>query len=69
MNRVPGLDGVANFTIPLLDPSKDAGRVVVFGTPNPGWKNKYYLYPIPLDDLSLNENLKQNPGYRSSTGK
>ncbi len=36
--------------------------------PNPvnegrGWKDQYYLFPIPLNDLSLNENLTQNPGW------
>ncbi len=24
---------------------------------------KNYLYPIPLDEITLNENLLQNPGY------
>ncbi|WP_423127907.1 RagB/SusD family nutrient uptake outer membrane protein [Gaoshiqia sp. Z1-71] len=28
-----------------------------------GWKDQYYLFPIPLNDLSLNENLEQNPGW------
>jgi hypothetical protein len=22
-----------------------------------------YIFPIPLEDLQLNKNLKQNPGY------
>ena len=28
-----------------------------------GWKDHYYLYPLPLNDLALNPNLKQNPGW------
>lgn len=28
-----------------------------------GWKDQYYLFPIPLNDLSLNTNLVQNPGW------
>lgn len=28
-----------------------------------GWKDQYYLFPIPLNDLSLNTKLKQNPGW------
>lgn len=28
-----------------------------------GWKDQYYLFPIPLNDLSLNPNLTQNPGW------
>ncbi|MDR1672837.1 MAG: RagB/SusD family nutrient uptake outer membrane protein [Bacteroidales bacterium] len=64
LQRNPSLDGLNNFTMQIDDPSKDSGRVVIFETPNPGWLNKYYLYPIPLDDLTLNENLYQNPGYK-----
>lgn len=26
---------------------------------------QHYLYPIPLDQISLNPNLKQNPGWQS----
>lgn len=35
------------------DPSKD-GK---------GWDDAFYLFPIPKNDLSLNPNLKQNPGW------
>lgn len=28
-----------------------------------GWVDKYYLLPLPLNDLALNPNLKQNPGW------
>lgn len=28
-----------------------------------GWKDAYYLFPIPLNDLSLNPNLTQNTGW------
>ncbi|HJA54259.1 MAG TPA: RagB/SusD family nutrient uptake outer membrane protein [Candidatus Bacteroides intestinigallinarum] len=27
------------------------------------WKDKNYLYPLPADQLKLNPNLKQNPGW------
>ncbi|MBN9384608.1 MAG: RagB/SusD family nutrient uptake outer membrane protein [Chitinophagaceae bacterium] len=29
----------------------------------PQWDNKFYLYPIPYNDLQLNPNLGQNPGW------
>lgn len=29
------------------------------------WKDKNYLYPLPVDQLQLNKNLKQNPGWAS----
>ncbi len=32
--------------------------------PNPGWEDKCYLYPIPLKQTLLNENLVQNPGWK-----
>lgn len=28
-----------------------------------GWQDFYYLYPLPLNDLALNPNLVQNPGW------
>ena len=28
-----------------------------------GWMDKYYLFPIPLNDRALNTNLVQNPGW------
>ncbi|MDR1370892.1 MAG: RagB/SusD family nutrient uptake outer membrane protein [Dysgonamonadaceae bacterium] len=28
-----------------------------------GWLDKYYLFPIPLNDLALNPELEQNPGW------
>lgn len=28
-----------------------------------GWQSHYYLYPLPLNDLALNPNLSQNPGW------
>lgn len=27
------------------------------------WNDKHYLYPLPTDQLLLNPNLKQNPGW------
>lgn len=58
----------------LVIDGKDSGRVIIYGTlqnpslgtPNPGWLDKYYLFPLPIEDLILNENLKQNPGYPES---
>lgn len=31
--------------------------------PTPGWDDKYYLFPIPIKQTTLNENLDQNPGW------
>lgn len=56
---------------PLALDKKESGRIIIYGTaanpqmgiPNPGWLDKYYLYPLPIEDLVLNDKLKQNPGY------
>ena len=29
-----------------------------------GWQEHYYLFPIPLNDLSLNKSLEQNDGWK-----
>lgn len=42
------------------------GYIEFFGDPvkeGYGWKEHYYLYPLPLNDLALNPQLKQNPGW------
>ncbi len=54
---------VNKFNLQIVDDGTGGGRICLFGTPNPGWLNKYYLYPIPINDLTLNNNLQQNPGY------
>ena len=54
---------MSKFDLKIEDKTQDAGRICLFGTPTPGWTNKYYLYPIPINDLKLNTNLQQNPGY------
>lgn len=38
------------------------GYVYFFEEPL-GWLDKYYLHPIPLNQIALNGNLKQNPGW------
>ena len=45
---------------------EDIGRVVCVGdfmSQGKGWKDCYYLNPIPDTQLVLNENLEQNPGW------
>lgn len=56
----------------------DAGRVLLYGTldnpdlgtPKPGWTDKYYLSPLPINDLMLNDKLEQNPYWpRTNAGQ
>ena len=56
---------MSKFDLKIEDKTKDTGRICLFGKPTPGWTNKYYLYPIPINDLKLNAHLQQNPGYLS----
>ena len=49
-----------------IETGPDAGRCFRIDDPiaqGKGWKENYYLYPIPLNQITLNDNLKQNPGY------
>lgn len=56
---------IQNFNLPIVEDGNGGGRICLFGQPTPGWLNKYYLYPLPINDLVLNENLVQNPGYET----
>lgn len=40
----------------------EKGHIQFFPQPQ-GWLNKYYLEPIPTQELLLNKNLTQNPGW------
>ena len=42
--------------------TKNSDGVVVFESGRV-WKDRNYLYPIPADQLKLNPNLGQNPGW------
>jgi len=41
---------------------RNADGIILFGTGRT-WSEKNYLYPIPQDQLNLNSNLGQNPGW------
>lgn len=48
----------------VLENGSNGGRIVVLPSILRKWnESKDYLYPIPLQDLILNPNLKQNPGW------
>lgn len=44
-------------------PNGNEGYVYYFEQPS-GWQKHYYLYPLPLKQLALNKNLKQNPDWK-----
>ncbi len=60
---------ITKFTLAIYpDPDADAGRLMMFKAPNlndakQGWQDKYYLFALSHEDLTLNPALKQNPGY------
>jgi len=43
-------------------PSAVEGYVYFFAKPK-GWLDKYYYEPLPLEEIALNPNLEQNPGW------
>lgn len=44
-----------------------AGCIIMYN--NRQWDQKNYLYPLPSDQLQLNPQLKQNPGWRQEKGQ
>jgi hypothetical protein len=46
----------------IINGGSAQGYVQFFNKPA-GWLDKYYLEPLPTQDLALNPQLKQNPGY------
>jgi hypothetical protein len=46
--------------------SKDKEGYIDFFLAPKGWLEHYYLYPLPLKDLTLNKKLVQNPGWKSN---
>jgi len=53
-------------SLKIVASGKDAGRGYVWDDPvasGKGWKDSYYLFPIPTTQLALNPNIKQNPGW------
>lgn len=45
------------------DPGTNAYRILYPSYGTRTWNDKLYLYPIPTQELSLNKNLVQNPGW------
>ena len=46
--------------------SMTEGYIYLFNDPvkdGKGWLEKYYLYQVPLEEIALNPNLTQNPGW------
>ncbi len=52
-----------NTVLGAVDPATQKPRVLYPGYSQRTWNDKLYLYPLPLQELSLNPNLTQNPGW------
>lgn len=53
----------------VLENGRNGGRIVNLPDITKAWdEQKDYLYPIPLDELLLNTNLTQNPGWDTTGG-
>jgi hypothetical protein len=63
-NRMyPNIQGLSNANI-KLDNGGNSGYVKNANIATPlGWLDKYYLEPVPLQELAINPNLKQSPGW------
>lgn len=61
-----GTGKIYNVETGLPDPDAAEGYIYLFNDPvkdGKGWLDKYYLYMIPSNDIILNTNLTQNPGW------
>lgn len=47
----------------FFDLKRTSRADAVLGAEKPGWKSTDVNYPIPLQEINTNHNLKQNPGY------
>lgn len=59
----------SNITIQLASPAKwlsvPGGKVINYDLKGRKWYDRMYLEPIGTDDITLNPNLAQNPGYEN----
>lgn len=64
-NRPSGGSGVQVYALDDLHlKNQTEGRMVINGDVQKNWNEfKDYLYPIPLQELTVNPNLEQNPGW------
>ena len=51
-----------NFNHPIQNDAPE-GYIQLVPNPAPEFPDYYYLYPLPSDELALNPNLEQNPGW------
>ncbi len=52
----------ANSPIPIQGGGNE-GYISYERLPKPSWPEHYYLYPFPLQEISINSKLTQNPGW------
>ena len=58
--------GLLNLTSTLKDNTLTEGYLYIQADPltqGKGWLDKYYLYCVPTEEIILNPNLSQNPGW------
>lgn len=57
-----GTEFQTSWSNPAPSQSKDDNGCLIMDN-NRKWTDKNYLFPLPSDQLKLNTNLKQNPGW------
>jgi hypothetical protein len=58
--------GLLNLSSTLKDNNLTEGYLYIQADPltqGKGWLDKYYLYCVPTEQIILNPNLSQNPGW------
>lgn len=60
----PGTSSIVNVTQKALTNGTSGNFFPLKGITITFDENKDYLYPLPSEDITLNPNLKQNPGWK-----
>jgi hypothetical protein len=53
----------ANSPIPIQGGGNE-GDISYEPLPKPNWPEHYYLYPLPSNEIAINDKITQNPGWR-----
>ncbi len=60
-------DEIATVTLATLQVDSNGDLVLTRQTDTRGWYDRYYFFPIPFDEINMNPNLVQNPGWTTTS--
>ncbi|MEI5984227.1 RagB/SusD family nutrient uptake outer membrane protein [Sphingobacterium sp. PU5-4] len=63
-NQTPTMNNL-RFRKPIK-PNRLNWKIVLFSSNGRTFNERMYFFPIPIEDLVLNKNLEQNPGWEKA---